>query len=95
MYHEDKQDRERRAVTRAALRCAVLARKYTSHRTRFYLRIATDDPPDHPARPPCTICTLKNWWSMAPPHNTLPATAGKARAGPRPVRRFAARGGDG
>lgn len=44
MYHEDKQDRERRAVTRAALRCAVLARKYTSHRARFYLRIATDDP---------------------------------------------------
>lgn len=92
MYHEDKQDRERRAVTRAALRCAVLARKYTSHRARFYLRIATDDPPDHPARPPCT---LKNWWSTAPPHNTLPARAGEARAGPRPVRHFAARGGDG
>lgn len=92
MYHEDKQDRERRAVTRAALRCAVLARKYTSHRARFYLRIATDDPPDHPARPPCT---LKNWWSTAPPHNTLPARAGEARAGPRPVRYFAARGGDG
>lgn len=92
MYHEDKQDRERRAVTRAALRCAVLARKYTSHRARFYLRIATDDPPDHPARPPCT---LKNWWSTAPPHNTLPATAEKARTGPRPVRYFAARGGDG
>ena len=95
MYHEDKQDRERRAVTRVALRCAVLARKYTSHRARFYFRIATDAPPDHPARPPCTICTLKNWWSTAPPHNTLPATAGKARAGPRPVRHFAARGGDG
>lgn len=97
MYHEDKQDRERRAVTRAALRCAVLARKYTSHRARFYFRIATDDPPDHPARPPCTICTLKNWWSTAPPHNTLPAyRAGEARAGPRPVRRFAfPRGGDG
>lgn len=92
MYHEDKQDRERRAVTRAALRCAVLARKYTSHRARFYLRIATDDPPDHPARPPCT---LKNWWSTAPPHNTLPARAGESRAGPRPVRHFAARGGDG
>lgn len=97
MYHEDKQDRERRAVTRVALRCAVLARKYTSHRARFYLRIATDDPPEHPARPPCTICTLKNWWSTAPPHNTLPAyRAGEARAGPRPVRCFAfPRGGDG
>lgn len=92
MYHEDKQDRERRAVTRAALRCAVLARKYTSHRARFYLRIATDDPPDHPARPPCT---LKNCRSTAPPYNMNPATAGKARAGPRPVRHFAARGGDG
>lgn len=95
MFCEDKQDRERRAVTRAALRCAVLGRKYTSRRARFYLRIAEDDPPEHPARPPCTICTLKNWWSTAPPHNTLPATAGKARAGPRPVRHFAARGGDG
>lgn len=95
MFCEDKQDRERRAVTCAALHCAVLGRKYTSRRARFYLRIAEDDPPEHPARPPCTICTLKNWWSTAPPHNTLPATAGKARAGPRPVRRFVARGGDG
>ena len=92
MFCEDKQDRERRAVTRAALHCAVLGRKYTSRRARFYLRIAEDDPPEHPARPPCT---LKTWWSTAPPHNTLPATAGKARAGPRPVRHFAARGGDG
>lgn len=95
MYHEDKQDRERRAVTRAALRCAVLARKYTSHRARFYLRIATDNPPDHPARPPCIICTLIKEWSTAPPYNTRPAAAGEARAGPRPVRYFAARGGDG
>lgn len=92
MYHEDKQDRERRAVTRAALRCAVLARKYTSHRARFYLRIATDDPPDHPARPPCT---LKNYWSTAPPHTTAPVKAGAARAGPRPVRLCRAKGGDG
>lgn len=95
MFCEDKQDRERRAVTCAALHCTVLGRKYTSRRARFYLRIAEDDPPEHPARPPCTICTLKTWWSLAPPHNTLPATAGKARAGPRPVRYFAARGGDG
>lgn len=92
MYHEDKQDRERRAVTRAALRCAVLARKYTSHRARFYLRIATDDPPDHPARPPCT---LKNWWSTAPPYNTRPAAAGEARADPRSVRFCRMKGGDG
>lgn len=57
-----------------------------------YHRLMAEDPPEHPARPPCT---LKNWWSTAPPHNTLPATAGKARTGPRPVRHFAARGGDG
>lgn len=95
MYHEDKQDRERRAVTRAALRCAVLARKYTSHRARFYLRIAADDPPDHPARPPCIICTLIKEWSTAPPHNTLPARAGEPRAGPRLARRWHPRGGDG
>ena len=57
-----------------------------------YHRLMAEDPPEHPARPPCT---LKNWWSTAPPYNTRPATAGEARAGPRPVRRFAAKGGDG
>ncbi len=57
-----------------------------------YHRLMAEDPPEHPARPPCTL-TKK--WSNAPPYNTLPAAAGKARAGPRPVRRFAARGGDG
>ena len=57
-----------------------------------YHRLMAPDPPDHPARPPCT---LKNWWSTAPPYNTRPAAAGEARAGPRPVRRFAAKGGDG
>ena len=57
-----------------------------------YHRLMAPDPPDHPARPPCT---LKNWWSTAPPHTTAPVKAGAARAGPRPVRRFAARGGDG
>ena len=57
-----------------------------------YHRLMAEDLPEHPARP---LCTLKNWWSTAPPHNTLPATAGKARADPRPVRRFAAKGGDG
>ena len=55
-------------------------------------RLMAPDPPEHPAQPPCT---LKNWWSTAPPYNMNPATAGKARAGPRPVRRFAAKGGDG
>ena len=96
MFCEDKQDRERRAVTRAALHCAVLGRKYTSRRARFYLRIAEDDPPEHPARPPCAICTLKNWWSTAPPQTTSPPVkTGGARAGPRPVHRCYARGGDG
>ena len=95
MFCEDKQDRERRAMTRAALHCAVLGRKYTSRRARFYLRIAEDDPPEHPARPPCTICTLKNWWSTAPPHNTRPAAAGEARADPRSVRFCRMKGGDG
>lgn len=96
MFCEDKQDRERRAVTRAALHCAVLGRKYTSRRARFYLRISEDDPPEHPARPPCAICTLKNWWSTAPPQTTsTPVRTGEARAGPRPVRHCCARGGDG
>lgn len=57
-----------------------------------YHRLMAEDPPEHPVRPPCT---LKNWWSTAPPYNTRPAAAGEARAGPRPVRHFAARGGDG
>lgn len=60
-----------------------------------YHRLMAPDPPDHPARPPCIICTLIKEWSTAPPHNTLPARAGESRAGPRPVRRFAAKGGDG
>lgn len=96
MFCEDKQDWERRAVTRAALHCAVLGRKYTSRRARFYLRIAEDDPPEHPARPPCAICTLKNWWSTAPPQTTsAPVKTGEPRAGPKAVRRCYARGGDG
>lgn len=94
MFCEDKQDRERRAVTCAALHCAVLGRKYTSRRARFYLRIAEDDPPEHPARPPC-ICTLIKPRSNAPPNTTSALVKmGEARAGPRPVRCYA-RGGDG
>ena len=94
MLCEAARERIRRIRAYAAERCAALAQRYQSCRMHFYRRIAADDPPDHPARPPCT---LKNWWSMAPPHNTLPAyRAGEARAGPRPVRRFAfPRGGDG
>lgn len=57
-----------------------------------YHRLMAPDPPEHPAQPPCT---LKNWWSTAPPYNMNPATAGKARAGPRPVRFCRMKGGDG
>ena len=38
-------------------------------RTHLYYRIAEDDPPDHFARPPCT---LKTWWSLAPPNHAPP-----------------------
>ena len=94
MLREKATVQARRLSAYVAEKCALLERRYTTRRARVYLRIAEDDPPEHPARPPCT---LKNWWSMAPPYNTLPAyRAGEARAGPRPVRRFAfPRGGDG
>lgn len=65
------------------------------HLPRFaaqYHRLMAPAPPDHPVRPPCT---LKNWWSTDPPNNTLPARAGEARTGPRPVRHCYARGGAG
>ena len=92
MYRENKQDRERHAAASAARRCAVLGQHCTSLRARIDLRIAEDDPPEHPARPPCT---LKNWWSTAPPYNTRPAAAGEARADPRSVRFCRMKGGDG
>ena len=89
MLRERANAQARQLAAYAAEHCALLERRFTTRRARVYL---AEDPPDHPARPPCTL-TKK--WSNAPPHNTLPATAGKARAGPRPVRHFAARGGDG
>ena len=91
MLRERANAQARQLAAYAAEHCALLGRRFTTRRARVYLRLA-EDPPEHPARPPCT---LKNWWSTAPPHNTHPATAGKARTGPRPVRHFAARGGDG
>lgn len=91
MLRERANAQARQLAAYAAEHCALLERRFTTRRARVYLRLA-EDPPDHPARPPCT---LKNWWSTAPPYNMNPAAAGKARAGPRPVRRFAARGGDG
>lgn len=96
MLRERANAQARKLAAYAAEHCALLGRRFTTRRARVYLRLA-EDPPEHPARPPCTICTLKNWWSTAPPHNTLPAyRAGEARAGSRPVRCFAfPRGGDG
>lgn len=91
MLRERANAQARQLGAYAAEHCALLERRFTTRRARVYLRLA-EDPPEHPARPPCT---LKNWWSMAPPYNTRPAAAGEARAGPRPVRRFAAKGGDG
>ena len=94
MLRERANAQARQLGAYAAEHCALLERRFTTRLARVYERLADDDPPDHPVKPPCT---LKNWWSMAPPHNTLPAyRAGEARAGLRPVRRFAfPRGGDG
>lgn len=92
MPRERASAQARRLAAYTAEHCALLEQRFTTRRACVYLRIAEDDPPNPFARPPCT---LKTWWSLAPPHNTLPAHAGEARAGPRPVRRFAARGGDG
>ena len=61
-------------------------------RTHVYYRIAEDDPPNQFARPPCT---LKTWWSLAPPNKHRPADAGDARAGPVPALRGLPKGGDG
>lgn len=91
MLRERANAQARQLAAYAAEHCALLERRFTTRRARVYLRLA-EDPPEHPARPPCT---LKNWWSTAPSYNMNPATAGKARAGPRPVRRFATKGGDG
>lgn len=93
MLRERASAQARRLSAYAAEHCALLERRFTTRRAHVYLHISEDDPPEHPAR--FSLCTLKNWWSTAPPHNTLPATAGEARAGLRPVRHFAARGGDG
>ena len=92
MFRESTRARQRRVAAFAAVRWTGVWWRESARLARVYERLADDDPPDHPVKPPCT---LKNWWSTAPPYNMNPATAGKARAGPRPVRRFAAKGGDG
>lgn len=91
MLRERANAQARQLAAYAAEHCALLERRFTTRRARVYLRLA-EDPPEHPARPPCT---LKNWWSTAPPHTTAPVKAGAARAGPRPVRLCRAKGGDG
>lgn len=94
MLRERANAQARQLGAYAAEHCALLERRFTTRRARVYLRLA-EDPPEHPARPPCTICTLKNWWSTAPPYNTRPAAAGEARADPRSVRFCRMKGGDG
>ena len=91
MLRERANAQARQLAAYAAEHCALLERRFTTRRARVYLRLA-EDPPEHPARPPCT---LKNWLSTAPPHTTAPVKAGAARAGPRPVRLCRAKGGDG
>ena len=62
-------------------------------RTHLYYRIAEDDPPNHFARPPCT---LKTWWSLAPPnHDPPPAGRGDAGAVFLSALRRQLKGGDG
>lgn len=92
MLRERANAQARQLAAYAAEHCALLERRFTTRRARVYLRLA-EDPPEHPARPPCT---LKNWWSTAPPQTTsTPVKTGETRAGPRPVHRCCARGGDG
>lgn len=91
MLREKANAQARQLAAYAAERCTLLERRYTTQRARIYLRIAEDDPPEHPARPPCTL--IKKW-SNAPPHNTRPAYAGEPRAGPHLARCFVPKGGD-
>ena len=92
MFRESARARQRRVAAFAAVRWTGVWWRECARLARVYERLADDDPPDHPVKPPCT---LKNGWSTGPPQNMLPAYAGEPRAGPRPVRRCYARGGDG
>lgn len=86
----------RRLAAYAAEKCARLERIFTTRRVRVYLRLAEDDPPEHPARPP-SICTLKTrQWAIPPPHTNNPACKGGIRAGPHgPPHVLSPKGGDG
>ena len=92
MFRESARARQRRVAAFAAVRWTGVWWRECAPLARVYERLADDDPPDHPVKPPCT---LKNWWSTAPPHTTAPVKAGAARAGPRPVRLCRLKGGDG
>lgn len=64
------------------------------HLPRFaaqYHRLMAPNPPDHPTRPPCT---LKTWWSTAPPYHMSHAAAGEAQADHRLARFCRMKGGD-
>ena len=93
MFRESARARQRRVVAFAAVRWTGVWWRECARLARVYERLADDDPPDHPVKPPCT---LKNWWSTAPPHTIpTPVKTGEPRAGPKAVRRCYARGGDG
>lgn len=86
--------RIRRTAAYAAVRWAGVWWRETAHRARVYLRIAEDDPPEHPARPPCTLKIRQ--WAIPPPHTIVPQLQGRIRAGPPgPVRVFCPKEGDG
>lgn len=91
MFCEEKRTQTQRARAYAAEHCALLEQRFTSRRACVYFRTAEDDPPNPFARPPCT---LKTWWSLAPPYKR-PANAGDARADPVPALRGLPQGGDG
>ena len=93
MFRESARARQRRVAAFAAVRWTGVRWRECARLARVYERLADDDPPDHPVKPPCT---LKNWWSTAPPHTRpTPVKTGEPRAGPKAVRRCYARGGDG
>lgn len=93
MFCESARARQRRVAAFAAVRWTGVWWRECARLARVYERLADDDPPDHPVKPPCT---LKNWWSTAPPNMIpTPVKTGEPRAGPKAVRRCYARGGDG
>lgn len=60
MLRERANAQARQLAAYAAEHCALLERRFTTRRARVYLRLA-EDPPEHPARPPCTLKTGGAW----------------------------------